>query len=441
MPAKKKLPVSRPRRSTSGNIAVKKNLSEGETIHVVNLKKPLVSERVVEQPVFSLDPARPTTVAKGHWSLKLYRKLALTFILVAVVILMVVAYFAAVKLDITVTPKVTAVKASSVFTIYDRPENFSLPASSILGIVREMEADYSGSYQTTGGEVTGAEVSGRVVIVNRYVKDQPLVATTRLLTPTNQLLRLRDTVMVPAGGSVEANVYGDSADPSFTLADTKLTIPGLWAGLQDKIYAEAKAGAVTYKEKRKTVVTQADLDRAVAGAKQALIEKVTADIESAYSTYDEKLYQLDNDSVTFSFDAKVGDEKSEVKIDMTSKVVVVAFKKSSLLDLNKVTLESGLQSGQALIEDSASKPAFKVNSADIVNNIAEIELLVDGSAKIKSESDLIDRQKLVGLNRQQIEAYLNSQPNIASYELDFRPSFLKIAPQLADRISVTVKQD
>jgi len=440
MPTKeiKKVPIRRPRRSTKASVAVKRNLSE-ETIHVVNLKKPLASERVIERPTFDIRQKDEPMPEIKHWSFKLYRKIAIPFILVAIVILAVVAYFAMVKLEVVVTPKVMPIKASSSFSVYDRPDNFNLPASSVLGIVREMETDYSGSYQTTGGEVTGAEVSGRVVIVNNYVKDQPLVATTRLLTASNQLLRLRDTVVVPAGGSVEANVYGESADPSFTLADSRLTIPGLWAGLQDKIYAEARAGAVTYKEIRKNIVTQADLDRAVAGAKQALLEKATADIESVYSAYDEKLYELDDKSTAFSFNAKVGEEKSEIGITMNSKIIVVAFKKSSLVNLNQTTLESGLKDGQALVEDSASKPSFKVTSADTVNNIAEVELLVDGSSTAKSNNDLIDRQKLIGLNRKQIESYLSGLENIASYELHFTPSFLEIAPQLVDRITVTVK--
>ncbi|MCX6792670.1 MAG: hypothetical protein NTY12_01465 [Candidatus Falkowbacteria bacterium] len=434
MPEKRKVPVRRTRRVASGNITVKKQLDD-ETIHVVNLKKPLVSARVIEEPIMRT----PTSVGPGHWSFRLYRKIAISFILVAIAILGLVAYFATVKLEIDITPKVVAVKASSSFEVYDRPETYTLPASSILGIVREMELEYSGTYPTSGGEVTGAEVSGHVIIVNNYIKDQPLVATTRLLTASNQMLRLKNNVVVPAGGSVEAEVYGESADPSFALADAKLTIPGLWAGLQDKIYAQAKAGDVTYRETKKTIVTQDDLDKALAGAKQALLEKATADIESVYSAYDEKLYELDDKSISFSFDSKVGDDKSEIKISMNSKVIVVAFKKDSLVNLNKTTLESGLKDGQALVDDANTKPTFKVTSADPINNIAQVELLVDGTSTAKSETDLIDRGKLVGLNRKQVESYLDGLDGIASYELHFTPSFLEIAPQLADRITVKLK--
>jgi hypothetical protein len=357
----------------------------------------------------------------------------------AIIILSVVGYFALVRLDIKVVPKVLPIAAKASFTIYDRPDNYTLPAGSILGLVREMDIEYKGTTPASDEKVIGAEVSGKVTIINKYIKDQPLVATTRLLTSTNQLLRLKDSVVVPAGGSIEANVYGDSTDPSFTLADSKLTIPGLWAGLQDKIYAEAKAGEVSYREKKQATVTQSDLDQAVATAKKALLDKAAADIETTYAAYDEKLYQLDDQSIAFSFDAKPGDQKAEVNITMSAKVIVVAFKKDSLANLNQTTLESAVGQGQSIVEDSSTTPSFKIISADTKQNIANVELDVDGSSSALSPEDLVDRQKIVGLNDDQIKNYLNSLPNIESYELHFSPSFIKIAPQLVDRISVTIK--
>lgn len=302
-----------------------------------------------------------------------------------------------------------------------------------------MDVENTASYQSTGVQAIGAEVSGTVTIFNKYIKDQPLVATTRLLTDTKQLLRLKSSVVVPAGGSVNTEVYGDTSDPSFTLADSHLTIPGLWAGLQDKIYGEAKAGAVSYKEKKKITVTQADLDRAVADSKQALTDQAAKDITNVYAAYDQKLFKLDDQSVTFSFDAKVGDEKPQVTIKMSGKVTVVAFKRQSVADLDKTALESNLVNGQSLVDATSSNANFKLVSSNTVQNIAEVELDVSGQAVTKTGADLIDRQKLVGLKKDQIDSYLKSLPGIESYTLHFTPSFLHIAPQLVDRITITTE--
>lgn len=435
---KKKVTVRRSRRASGAGTVTVKRRRVAETPHVVDLKHPVYSEPKTTIAV----PDHVEFTGSGissSWPFGAYKKIALTFIILAIGVLGLVAYFAAVRLDITVVPKVKAVTGQASFMIYDRPQDYTIPTGGILGMVREMEVQYTGNFPASGTEVLGAEVAGTVTIVNNYTKDQPLVATTRLLTSSNQLLRLKDSVVVPAGGSVQADVYGDSVDPSFTLADTKLTIPGLWAGLQDKIYAEAQAGAVTYKEKNKITVTQADLDKAIEAAKQALVEKAATDIESAYASYDERLYQIDDGSTAFSFDSKVGDEKKEFSITMSSKLAVVAFKKDALSGLNQTALDSVLDQGEKLVDDSANAPSFKILSADTKDNVAQAELTVGGAATPDLSKDIIDRSKLVGLTREQLESYLSGLDTIESYQLYFHPSFFEIAPQLVDRITITTK--
>lgn len=433
----RKVTVRRTRRSVQGNIVVKHRRTNS-TKHVVDLNQPPIIDEPESEIISHQSDSDPVVFYNKSWPFNFYRKVALSFIVLAVVILGVVAYFAMVRLDIKVKSSIMPVEAEATFSIYDRPTNFSLPANSILGIVREMEIEYQTMYPTTGGEVTGAEITGRVTIINNYSKDQPLVATTRLLTKNNQLLRLKETVLVPAGGSIEVEVYGDTVDPSFTLADSTLTIPGLWAGLQDKIYAQAKAGAVNYKEIRKSIVVQADLDKALASAKQALVEKASSEIESVYASYDKKLYEVKDDSMAFSFDAKVGEEKSNIGITMTGQVVVIAFKQSDLINLDQTILQSGLKTNQSLIDDNISQSDFKVSQVDTVDNVAEVKLSVAGSSKVKSVEELIDRKKLIGLTEEQLRSYLDSLEGVGSYELTFKPSFLKIAPQLIDRITITV---
>lgn len=432
---RKKVPVKR-RASARGTIKVQR-AAPSEAVHVVNLRhEPMNQSR---DEVYSPAIITPPQTLAPRWSFKAYRRIALPFVILVVLALGAVGYFALVRLDITVVPKVNAVEANTSFSVYDRPESYELPPSSIYGMVRESDAEYSQTYPATGGEITGAEVSGTVTIVNNYIKDQPLVATTRLLTSNNQLLRLKDTVLVPAGGSIEVEVYGETADPSFTLTDTRLTIPGLWAGLQDKIYAEAKAGAVSYREIKKTTVTQQDLDTAASEAKKALLENVDKNISTTYADYDQRLYQVDDQSIVFSFDAKVGEEKKEFTITISAKVSVVAFKNSAIGQLGDSTLQAALAKGQTIIDQSAITPTFTLSAVDTQNNIAEIKLLASAQATTAGADSLIDREKLIGLTESQIQSYLNSLDTIESYELHFRPGFLKIAPQLADRIVVTVK--
>ncbi len=441
---KKKITVRKPRkRATEGAIKISRKRPASD--HVVDLKTSstvagaIMPERTGYELPLDREVEVPVTTAP-RWPFSIYKKIAVSFIVVVLLGLAAVSYFALVKLEVVIKPRVEAVTAAAPFTIYDRPDTYTLPAGAILGLVREMELEYTASYPASGEEVIGAEVSGTITLTNTYSKDQPLVATTRLLTPSNQLLRLRSTVVVPAGGSVQAEVYGEAIDPSFTLADTRLTIPGLWAGLQDKIYGEAKAGDVLYKEQKKLNITQADIDRAIEEAKQALIDKAAKEISDTYSAYDQRLYQVDNQSISFEVDGKVGEEKPQVTIKMAGKVAVVAFKNETITNLDETALASVLGENQSLVDSSETATSFKLISADVVQNIAEVELEAGAQAIAAPNTEVVERKKLVGLKKLQIESYLDSLPSVESYELKFSPAFLKVAPQLVDRITVKVQE-
>lgn len=431
----KKVPIKRTRKSSvDGKITVKRSRTSGGT-HVVDLSSEPEQIVVPAIQVMASVPPRHSSASP----LRLYKKIALTFIIFAVLTLAIISYFAMVKLEIDITPKVSPVAAAAEFSVYDRPDNFELPVGSIFGLVRSMDTEISSSHNASSSEVTGAEVSGSVTIYNKYTKDQPLVATTRLLTATNQLLRLKNTVLVPAGGSVVAEVYGETVDPSFALADARLTIPGLWAGLQDKIYAEAKANEVSYKEIKKYVIAQKDFDAAIAEGKKALLEKAEQDIAASYPAFDQRLLNLDNQSITFSFDAKAGDEVEKFNMSMSAKVVVVAFSKSAVGELDQTALASALKDKQSIIESTQDDSSFELISADEEDNIAEVKLKVAAEATTTVAGSIVDPNKLIGLNRAQISTYLDELGTIESYELTFTPSFFEIAPQLPERITVRIK--
>ena len=92
---------------------------------------------------------------------------------------------------------------------------------------------------TNRGEQAEAQATGTVTIYNSWSENQPLMATTRLLTPDGVLFRIKERVDVPAGGKIEnVEVYADQPGTSGNIGPTSFTIPGLWQGLQEKIYAE-----------------------------------------------------------------------------------------------------------------------------------------------------------------------------------------------------------
>lgn len=87
----------------------------------------------------------------------------------------------------------------------------------------------------------------KIRIYNNYEKDQPLVATTRIMSPDKKIFRIEKTITIPAQSNMEVGIYLDNNnDKNFYYPkNTKFTIPGLWVDLQNEIYGltdEAMAG-------------------------------------------------------------------------------------------------------------------------------------------------------------------------------------------------------
>ena len=57
---------------------------------------------------------------------------------------------------------------------------------------------------------------------------------------------------------------------------------------------------------------------------------------------------------------------------------------------------------------------------------------------LKSNTEIIDKKQIVNLNRDQLENYLKTFPEIKTFELKFYPSFITRAPRLPERISVVI---
>jgi hypothetical protein len=88
------------------------------------------------------------------------------------------------------------------------------------------------------GTTVDAFASGTVEIFNELNLVQPLVATTRLLTPDGILFRIQNGVTVPANGSVKVVAKADKKGASGNIPPTSFTIPGLSAVRQKSVYAK-----------------------------------------------------------------------------------------------------------------------------------------------------------------------------------------------------------
>lgn len=370
-------------------------------------------------------------------SLNLYRKISISFILLTGVLLAVIFYFSFVKVDIKVALKEESVSNNLLVDIYS--ENSQAKDGSINGLVKKVSLEADNEYEATGKNIIGEEVTGKVKITNNYNKNQPLVATTRLQSADGKIYRIKDTVNVPANGSVEAEVYADQTTKEYAVGPTRFTIPGLWAGLQDKIYAE-NSEAITYQEKEQKFVQQIDIDNGLDDAKKLLIKKAEEQMgEDVKNKYKEILYKIDDNTIKSEISAKQEEEKDKFTVKINADVVFVAFNSEEIIRLANDKLKVSLEDNQQLVKFNEDKVIYSLNNFDTDQAAASVNVAFDG-AVLPKDNAVLDKEKLVGLTEDQLKNYLSNIPEISNFEIKFSPAFIKKVPNLTDKINIETEK-
>ena len=377
----------------------------------------------------------------------LYRRLVVKFIILVAILAAIVFYFSFSTLKVGLTLRGENISDTLLLKIADTSlakatssSSFAAlndPRESINGVIKEIDATTTKTYPSSGETYMGEAIVGQVRLINNSSKNQALVATTRLLSPDNKLFRIKNAVNIPAGGEVVADIYADKPSADLAIEPTTFTIPGLWVGLQDKIFAKSDA-AFTFSKQVKKYVTSSDLEAASKDINDSLADAAKKQVEAAGG---EDWMYLASGPATVSIDAKVGDKKEEFAAKASGKIIAISFSKKEVGKLAAAKLNLVIPDDKELNEFKPENIAYSFDNYDPATGSATIKATFGGTMILKSDAQVIDPAQLVNLSADQLGTYLKSQPEVKDYELDFSPSFIKKAPSLVDRIKIEVKSE
>lgn len=156
-----------------------------------------------------------------------YKKLIVSVLLILLMIGGVVIYFSLNRVEITVFPKLITKQTQFFMDVRENADGAS--ADILKGTIEKIEVEHSGTFDASGEKEVTADgelpVVGKVTLYNEQNSAQTLIRKTRLLSAENNLFRLTEAVSIPAGGSVEAEVYFDPEENNFmTQSASKFTI-------------------------------------------------------------------------------------------------------------------------------------------------------------------------------------------------------------------------
>jgi hypothetical protein len=370
-----------------------------------------------------------------------YKKLIISVLLILMMIAGVVIYFSLNRVEITIFPKLIT-KQTQFFVDVKEGQESDLNANILKGTIEKIEVEHSGTYDATGEkEVTAAgslPVVGKVTLYNKQDSAQTLIKKTRVLSAENNLFRLNEAVSIPAGGSVDVDVYFDPEENNFmSQVSSKFTVPGLGESLQSLVYAESKEPFVRPGNKVK-FIQKSDIENAVKDLSAQKLEEIVSNLKIQYGG---------NNPVALAYLGEVLDQQSDKqegnlgdKVTVTVKVRVVAvLLDNEIYSLIDKKLNDFVGDGYELKSLNFQNLKYVIDKYDLNANTASVEVLAEGNLILNTDHPLLMPMNFVGLDKEQLINYFQTMEDIRSTEIKFYPSWLKKVPAMVDHIYVSIQ--
>lgn len=363
--------------------------------------------------------------------IRFYKIVAISFLALTLILLGVVMFMSAKRASITIITKPDPIDITERLAI----GNVSDPM--ITAVVTTTFVTRTEKFMPTGSKTEDGTARGIVTIYNDSSSDQPLVATTRLLSKENVLFRLENRVVVPARGSIEAEVYADVVGPTGDIDASQFTIPGLLPQRQKEVYAKSKT-AMTGGRTTIGVLSREDLEAAQEKLLASLKKTGMEEIQEKTSEFYEGEFSIVQN--TFDTNVEIGQEVGEYSITGKATILGVLYDARELRDWAVSMLAQKDVSSLEHIEPSTDAPTVNIMEYDIAKSTANLDVYFSGIATLNPNAEALDKMNFFGKTTDEIRRYLLAIDHVYRVDVVFRPAWVRSVPHVADHIDVTIKR-
>lgn len=253
----------------------------------------------------------------------------------------------------------------------------NLASGIIPGRVLEKTLEKSKTFQTTGVKSIPDKATGQATIFNNYSANQPLVATTRLLSKDGVLYRLKEGAVVPAKSQITVDISADQPGKEYEIGPTEFTIPGLSASLQKLIYAKSdKPTAGGIKEIK--ILSQQDLDNAQADLKKELaadsLSSLTSELKEAESLMP---IPLSEEIMESKASKKLDTETNDFTLTLKIKNQLLAFQKNDVTNTARDELAKKITDTQKVEDYTLAEPAYILNNYNTESGLVSLTIKIE----------------------------------------------------------------
>lgn len=371
-------------------------------------------------------------------SVRLYRKIAFTFILLVSVFAGGVFVLSFSRATVIVHPKPESIRTEFSIDVARSAAVTETLAGRVFETIVSATQEFS---VATSSETLPNRAHGTVTITNTTSRDQTLVATTRLLSPENVLFRILKTVRVPAGGTVEVGAIADQPGSAGEIGPTRFTIPGLSPSLQDKIYAWS-VGPMEEGTLARRVLREEDVARATNELQATLFEQGSALLrERAALEAAPKREVWSETALTSTTDVSVGTETETFGLSVRLRVVGVFVDAERVAALARARLAEATPSDANFIAEDRDSLRLQVERADATAEEATLRLVQEGKAVLSPTSPILAKDRLAGLDKEAARKYLVGFERIRDVDITLTPFWSRRLPRLPRQIVIRIAED
>lgn len=397
-------------------------------------KRPAKKSVVAKVPVNAMESRIQQLPATDRIPLLLYRRIAITFAVLVAAALLIVIYLSTMQAVIRVRPTQTTLKTEFI------AQAVAIPVGE-TDVVGEVRSGTVGKTETVKASGKGAvEIEdfaiGTVTLYNDMTSAQPLVVSTRLLSPDGVQVRLTESVSVPAKGTVDANVKADDKGAKGSLPPTKFTIPGLNEAKQKLVYAESTV-AFTGGSRSLAVVTQEEIDTAVAKVRASLLQdaKSMLKAEVAQKISGEAFFEEVTEQKV-SIEPNTQADQYEVTLGL--KVTGVFFDRDAIVRVAERKLYDQLGQGHEIVSLDYDTMKIVVDKFNLADKTAALRTELTAQSITSRTSKALDLDRFLGMTEDEVTKLLISESVATEVNVDFFPFWVRTIPRLKDHVYIKI---
>ena len=356
---------------------------------------------------------------------------AIGIAIAGVLIAFLVANEVLLRVDVRVVPRTEAVTLPVAMRVTVGETTDGAVPGQRVSVTEEVRRTVPASGQSE----RRSRATGVIAIESSYNADQTLVATTRFISQDGKLFRLDNTIVVPSGGSVDAQVTADESGPDHNIGPATFSIPGFQGDpRQFQFVARSREAMRGGASGNVRVVTADDVARAREGIDQELREKLERAFSAQVVSDLTVLSEARAENITVSVDQDADAVADAVSATAQGTFSAIAYRQSDLEAAVLRVLRERIAEGTDIVEDSIVMTST-VAGSDRDAGMLDLEIAVEARAAWQVDEALV-RDAVAGRREAEIRSWLSAYNPVERAQIEFRPFWVSVAPDNPDRIRV-----